>query len=124
MVKFLILFLIICSPSFAETVTVYEKPDGSIAIVTWVDPENRKIPAELVGLPHWDIDTSDIPQDRTRRNAWRYDKTSKKVFANPDIVTPQEQDKINRKSAKDKFKVLGLTDSEIKTLIPDPVGGT
>lgn len=86
---------------------IYERPDGGISIVTpvfnireskgWTDADSEqrafaKLPANAIN-PRF-IEESEIPQDRTFRDAWKHDLTidTKKAEA----ITAARSQKVTR----------------------------
>ena len=111
-------------------VRVVEKLDGTIAIHHPSQNSKHGIDGALarmveqcgqVGLPAYDIDSSDLPSTKEYRDCWEYDQSSKKVKVNQ----VKKQAKDDKKAEKETAKALAknklktgqpLTDNDLVAL--------
>lgn len=107
----LILFLFI-SICFAESKRIYFKPDGKIAVVTFVGDNEE--PSNLKGLPYKDIDSSQLPQDRKTRDKWRWNLVDKIIYIDNSVILKREQ--IEAKTVELDTELAKPTPDVIKAL--------
>lgn len=99
-------------------VRVVTRVDGGISIIRDVkgngfDKEMLALEGNVVSFE--DIDESEIPTDRTYRDAWKLE--NKKIKIDNNEKTAIDSKKSVKNNAKTKLKGLGLTDDEINALI-------
>ena len=99
----------------AEKVRVYTDytPIRIMYIFPESDPDLEANKAGLSGS-FKEMDSAELPSDRTYRDAWKVDKGSVKV--DNDLKTQLDEKKNKKTQLVGKLKGLGLEDEEIKLL--------
>ena len=111
-----LLLLFVCSTAFAEKVRIYTdySPVRVLKLVSGTDFDVEAGKSGLSGN-FKDIDSSQIPADRSDRDAWKLSKGS--VVVDQTLKAAIDTKISKRTQLIDKLKVLGLTDEDIE-LIP------
>lgn len=124
-------FFIMAGISYAKLVRVVYMPDGNISVIHQIEegnPEsifNKTMERDpnLRGLPYEDIDHTQLPLDgngkKIDRKYWiKKEGGGIKIdTAKKNADKQAEKNKEDKKlSAKNKLKILGLTDEEIESL--------
>lgn len=115
----LLVLLTFCNSAHAGNVRVYTDYDP-VRIMYLTDGANADLEANKAGLAgsFKDVDSSTIPQDRTDRNFWKFEKGAIKIdsIKKKSIEDAKTKRATDKESAITKLRATGLTNEELAAI--------